>query len=427
MAIKSISLDNIVWRSGLLIAGGLLCVLAVYFAVKWCVANTVANTLAVQTDSREIAEFAAYLAPNDPKTHFALAALYEKAFSTEDFEKSLEKYEFAVSLAPNDFRLWFDLAKARDRQGDANGAEKAYRKAAELAPNYSRVHWALGNLLLRRGNTEEAFLEIRKAVENDPNYANPAVNVAWQFFDGDIQLISQKIGDSIPIKSSLSAFLAGQKRFDEAFTFWNALSPEEKRDAFREQGEALFRHLMDAGKYHEALSVHSQINQTDGEKFEVGKIHNPGFETNVKTAKASPFEWSIADGLQPQIGFDGAQKRGGSRSLVIVFNSLDGRDFRNIEQTVAVESGKRYVFETFARADLKTQATVKWEIVDTASRQVAASTDAIPANSDWIALRADFNTSPATKAVIIRLARADCPNMVCPITGKAWFDDFSLK
>lgn len=423
MAVKSINLDNTLARGGLLIVGGLLCALGVYFAAKWCIGST----LAVQTGAREIAELAADLSPDDPKPHYALAALYEKTFLPGDFEKSLEKYERAVSLAPNDFRLWFDLARARDREDDAKGAEKAYRKAAELAPNYSRVHWALGNFLLRQGNTEEAFREIRKAVENDAKFANPAVNVAWQYYGGDVQLISQKIGDSIPIKSALSAFLASQQRFDEAFMLWNALSPEEKKTTFKAEGTALLQHLLGAKKYRDALSVQSQINQIEGEKFEVGKIFNSGFETDVKTTGASPFEWSIAEGLQPQIGYDGAQKHGGNRSLVIVFNSLNGQDFRAIQQIVAVEGGRRYVFETFARADLKTQATVKWEIADAASGQILASTSAVPANTEWTALTAEFNTPPGTQGVIIRLARAACPGIVCPITGKIWFDDFNLK
>jgi hypothetical protein len=52
----------------------------------------------------------------------------------------------------------------------------------------------------------------------------PAVTVAWNFFEGDVPQISQKIGDSVPIKAALSTFLAKQKRFDEAFLLWNALS-----------------------------------------------------------------------------------------------------------------------------------------------------------------------------------------------------------
>lgn len=424
MAIKSVKLKSPAARA-VLLGAAFLCVVAVYFAVKWCLAST----LATQTPIKEVAEFAVGLAPNDPKTHYSLAALSERTFLTDDFAKSVEEYERAASLSPNDFRLWFDLARARDRHGDAKGAEKAFRKAVELAPNYSRIHWAFGNLLLRQGNTDEAFVEIRRAVENDPSYANPAVSVAWQFFDADVPLISQKIGDSIPIKSALSTFLAGQKRFDEAFALWNALSAEDKKVTYKTDSEQLLTVLLGAKKYREALTVQSQIIQPEGEKFEVGKIFNGGFEADVKTTNPTFFEWTIADGVQPQIGYDEAQKHGGKRSLVVFFNSQTGQEFRAIQQNVAVEGGKRYTFETFFRADLKNNnpSTVRWEILDVADGKPLASTSPVTATSDWAPLAAEFTTPPATEAVTIRFARVTCPISFCPISGKVWFDDFNLK
>lgn len=422
MAIKSIKLNNSAALISLLVAV-LLCILGVFYAVKWCLADT----LATQTPNPELAAYAAEISPGNPRTHYTLAFWRERTFLPEDFQKALEGYERAASLAPNDFRMWFDLAKARDRNGDSEGAEKAYRKTLELAPNYSRNHWALGNLLLREGKTDEAFAEIRHAVENDSSLANPAVSVAWNFYDGDVATISQKIGDSIPIKAALSNFLAGQQRFDESFALWNALSENDKRETYKTDSQALLQSLLAAKKYRDALSVQSQINPSEGEKIEVGKILNGGFEADVKMANAGVFEWSIADGLQPQIGFDGAQKHGGNRSLVIVINSMNGQDFRLIQQTVAVESGKRYQFETFARSELKSPATFKWEITDAASGAVLGSTAAVPNSSDWISLTADFTTPPTTQAVNIRLARVPCPVSMCPISGKVWFDDFNLK
>jgi tetratricopeptide (TPR) repeat protein len=424
MTNKSINLNNFAGRAFLL-AVALICILAVYFAVKWCLASTIA----AHAESKETAQLAVDMTPNDPKPHYVLAALHEKTFLAEDLAKSLAEYEKATSLAPNDFRLWFDLGKARDHAGDAAGAERAFRKAVELAPNYSRVHWTLGNLLLRQGNTEEAFAEIRRATENDPIYAAPAVTTVWQFFDGDIGLISQKIGDSIPIKAALSGFLAKQQRFDEAFALWNALSAEDKKITYKTESDALLQSLLAAKKYRDALNVQSQINQPEGEKFEVGKIFNAGFETDIRTAPADAgiFEWTIADALQPQIGYDDKQKREGSRSLVIVFNSANGQDFRVVQQTVAVESGKHYNFEVFARADLKSPATVKWEIADAADGKILAATGSVPNNSDWSPLAAEFITPTATQAVTIRLARAACPVSMCPIAGKVWFDNFNLK
>ncbi|MGI9035295.1 MAG: tetratricopeptide repeat protein [Pyrinomonadaceae bacterium] len=419
---KVIKLNTTLARAALL-AVGLLCVTAVYFAVKWYLANT----LATNTEYKDVAEYAVNLAPDDPKAHYVLASIRDQSFMADDLPKALAEYETAVSLAPDDFRLWFDLGRARERAGDSAGAEKALRKALELAPNYSRIHWTLGNLLLREGNTEEAFLEIRKAVENDSNYANPAVTTLWQFFDGDVSLISQKIGASSQIKSALAVFLAKQNRFDEAFALWNEIPETERKTIYLAESREILQSLLAAKRYRDAVSIQTQIAAPDAEKIEIGKFSNGGFESNVAAANDDAFGWKIGDGLQPQIGFDDQQRHGGNRSLVILFNSPAGRDFRSVQQTIPVEGGKHYIFETFARSDLKSPATVKWEIVDAANDKVLAATAAVPNSSGWQPLTAEFTTAPDAQAVTARLARVACPTTLCPIEGKVWFDDFNLR
>ena len=90
---------------------------------------------------KEVAEFALTLAPNDPQTHYTLAVFDEKVFSPENLQKSLAEYEQSAALSPNDYRVWLGLGNARERSGDAAGAELALRKSLELAPNYAPVHW----------------------------------------------------------------------------------------------------------------------------------------------------------------------------------------------------------------------------------------------------------------------------------------------
>lgn len=420
---RSVKLNAFAQRA-VLIAAALLCVTAVYFAVRWYFANT----LAANTDSKEIAQYAIDLAPRDPQAHYMLAALNERTFLADDLRRAQTEYEQAVSVTPYDFRYWFDLGKARERSGDSAGAEKALRKALQFAPNYSRIHWTLGNLLLREGNTEEAFIEIRRAVENDPSYANPAVSIAWDFFEGDVTTISQKIGDSDQIKSALALFLANRSRYDEAFNLWNSLPETDRKTIYAENGKNIAQILIAAKKYRDALAIQTEINPSDTEKFEPERFSNGGFETNSGVNDAnSILGWKIADGTQPQIGFDDQQKHGGNRSLVVLFNSPTGRDFRNLQQTIAVAGGKQYSFETFVRSNLKSSATVRWEIVDTADDKVLASTAAVPENSEWMPLSAEFTTPPSAQAITIRLARIPCASTLCPITGKVWFDDFNLR
>jgi len=420
MSVKSIKLETITQRA-LLLGAGFVFLISVVFFVRWCFGYAIAT----QAISKELAEFAVSLAPNAPQTHFALATLNEQTFLPEDLQKSLTEYEKATALAPHDYRLWFALGKARERGGDAVGAELALKKAVELAPSYSRLRWAYGNIILRQGKTAEAFAEMRQAAEGEKTFINPLVATAWQIFDGDITQVKQSVGDSTQINFVLPLFLAKQNRFDEAFAIWDSLPAEVKKTTFTENGEEFFKQLIEAKKYRDALRVKTQIRESDTENFAVGVISNGGFETDIKP-NADIFGWQIADGVQPQIGFDVIQKQGGNQSLVIVFNSPNGQDFRSLSQTVVVESGKNYGLEAVFKSNLKTTATLKWEIVDVADGKVLAATEAIAASAEWTSLKADFTVPENTQAVIIRLAREVCKTTACPISGKIWFDDFNL-
>lgn len=422
MANKSFRINSIIQQLVIAVAA-IICIVAVYFAAGWCFGST----LAQQAQTRQASEIAINLAPSDSQSYHRLASLYEKSFLLEDLPKALAAYEKAVALAPHDYRLWLALGKSRERNGDTKGSEKALRKAAELAPHYAEVHWILGNQLLRQGNAEEAFIEIRQAVEQDKTYAGQAVTTAWQIFDGDVSQISQKIGDSITIKAGLAPFLAKQGRFDEALTFWNSVPEDEMSTTYKTYGDEIFAKLIEKKEFKKALAVYSQVYKSGNERFLTGNIFNGDFERDVKTANAGAFDWQIAAGQQPQIGLDNSQKHDGGKSLVLIFNSQSGQDFRQITQTIVVEGRKSYKFEAFYRSELKTTATFQWEIVDTNDGKVLATTQTVEVSADWSPLSAEFTVPLATQAVTIRLARAACKQSLCPISGKIWFDDISLK
>lgn len=420
MSVKAIKLKTILPRVALL-GIGLISLISVFFVFKWCFAYTIS----IQSEFKEVAEFAVLLGPNIPQTHLTLAVLNEKTFLPEDLAKSLAEYEKAVALAPNDFRLWFALGKARERNGDGVGAELALKKAVELAPNYAWVLWGYGNVLLRQGKTTEGFAEMRKAAKGNQTFVNSLVATAWQVFEGDLEKIKQNIGDSTQVNFVLPIFLAKQNRLDEAMTIWDSLPADAKKTTFKESGEEFFKQLVETKNFREALQIQTQIRATDTENFAVGTISNSSFETDIKP-NADIFGWQIADGIQPQIGVDVTQKRGGNQSLVVVFNSVNGQDFRGISQTVVVEAGKTYGFAAFYRANLRTSATLKWEVVDAADGKSLAMTEPIAANTDWSSVKTDFTVPENTQAITLRLARDICKSNVCPISGKIWFDDFEL-
>ena len=342
MPIKAIKVESILYRLAIVAIALLLLTTLFYFSKSYF-----GNSISTQAQNKEVAELAALMAPGDSQTHYALGVLGEKSFMPEDLPKSVMEFEKAVALSPNDFRLWAALGKARERSGNANGAELALREAKRLAPNYSEVQWAFGNILLRQGKTDEAFVEIRNAVDSDPKFASPAATTMWQIYDGDVAKIRKTIGESNHVNSALAIFLLKQGNTNEALEIWNGLPPDKQKTDFLKDGEQLYAQLISKKKHRKALKIYSQISAPGSKKFEVGMIDNGGFEEAVETKKPSVFEWNIANGTRPQINISSAQKKNGRQSIVISFKTTNTKDFRSISQTIAVESEKEYEFGVF--------------------------------------------------------------------------------
>ncbi|MCU1289303.1 MAG: protein O-GlcNAc transferase [Acidobacteria bacterium] len=422
MPVKSIKIESAASRIVLAVLA-LICVAAAFTFTKWSLANAVS----VQADFKEVAALAAATAPDDPQTHLISAILLEKTFLPEDLQKSLDEYEKAAALSPNNYLYWLSLGSARERAGDAAGAEKALRKAFELAPNYSQVQWSLGNTLLRQGNAEESLSMIRRAIQSDPTLTNAAIVAAWQIFDGEIPQIKQAIGNSDEANAALALFLARQQRFDEAFETWSALPADLKSGALKRTGEELANQFISAKKYRSAQSVSAGISADESKKTSLEKITNGDFENDIKMQNAGFFEWQITDGAQPQIGLDSQVRRGGARSLLMIYNSTDGKNFRQISQTVTVQPEKSYQLALAFKSELKTSVGLKWEIVDASDGKLLGASPVVSGASDWTNVSVPFSTAKTAEAVIVRLVRDACPAGICPVSGKIWFDDFNLS
>ena len=373
------------------------------------------------------AETAIYLAPADPSGHAQLATFKTQSFYPDNISVALAEFERAVVLSPNNWRYWYGLARTRERFGDSAGAETAARRAVELAPNNAQVLWLAGNILLRRGQTSEAFTAMRRAAEADAQFTLHFISIAIKTSKtDDFSILRQTIGDSPQILMTLISFLAQEKKLDAALKVWQELPDRNKREA----GLDLAKALLEEKKYRAALPFFALLATSEAEKPEIGKFTNGGFEGEIAVkADLNPFVWQIAQGAQPQISSFAGTKHSGDRSLIILFNLPSSAEFRSVSQTVAVEPNATYNFEVFAKtANLKTKSSIYWEVVDAVSGNILTKTAAVAApNSDWQKLAANFTSSSATEAVTIRLARAACPLPPCPISGKIWFDDFSLQ
>ena len=420
MAIQRIKIDSLPRRICLLFAL-LLLILANFFFGRWALANMGSS----HADIIEAADLTKQWGPSDPQTHYAAAVLREKSFLPDDVALSLKEYGEAASLSPNNYLLWLDFGNARARDGDLTGAEKALRVAEELAPAYASVQWALGNILLREEKMDEAFERLRKAAIADPQYAPAGANVAWQYFDGDVDRVRSAVGESPEIIGALIPLLASEKRIDEATRFWDGIDGDKTDGRLEQVGKALTNSLIAEKRFRDAVRVQRDISGDSSEPA-AGKISNGDLESDVKAQPASPFEWVIPGGTQPQIALTDGQKHGGGRSLLIVFGSNGTNDFRPVTQTIAVEPGRKYDLSIFYKSDLQTPASIQWEIVDGSIGQVLAATGKVTLAADWTMLTASFSVPAGSDGIVLRLAKNGCAAPGCSVSGKIWFDDFLL-
>ena len=409
-----------------IISSVLICFVACWFFIKWNFANTIASRLdTTRPESRVVADWLIRSSPDDPQTHYGAALVFQKTFDSADLTRSLAEYEIATALSPHNYVMWLALGKARNLNGDTDGAIAAFAKALDLAPNYAAVQWVYGNSLVRQGRTDEGLAMIAKAAASDPQYAGAAIPIAMQIFDGDIEKVRHGLGDTDNTNAALASLLASQDRFDEAVDAWSRIG--NLLETQRQQGQTLVAQLAAAHRYRLAESVMSDLTGPDAEMPVVGQIANGGFENGVKLRDAKLFEWQIAEGAQPQIGLAEGQAHSGKYNLWLLFNSFESSAFRSVTQTVAVEPGAEYEFEVFYRSDVKTPAVLRWEIANAETTFPIISTQPMEPAGDWTPLDVRFTVPADTDGIIIRLAREGCAGPTCPMNGKLSLDDLTLR
>lgn len=410
-----------------MILAAIFCVGAAWFFVRWNFANMISTRLDIdRPESKLVADWLVDFAPADPQSHFTAAALYEKTFDDADLLQSLKEYETATALSPNNYLMWLNLGRARNLNGNTEGADAAFARSLELAPNYAQIQWVYGNFLIRQAKIEEGFTLVAKAAASNSEYSQAAAISALQIFDSDIAQAQRYLGNTDTTNAALVSALSGQKRSDEAVDVWSNLGAVDRTDKYKKLGETLISNLAAAKKFQLAARVTADLQTSDAERPVVGAVANGGFENAVKLRNAGLFEWQIADGGEPQIGLNETQKHSGKGSLIMAFNSVETAAFRTVTQTVAVVPGGEYDLEIFYRSDLKSAAKFKWEIADAVAGGVIASTQPLTTAADWTSLKATFRVPVSSDGIIIRFVREGCSGLSCPANGKVYLDDIGI-
>jgi tetratricopeptide (TPR) repeat protein len=429
---KSPSVVTIRLNSGtrwLLLLPALLAILGAWFVVRWYIGNTVAEYAPdVAEGGIDLARMAVRWAPGDPLTHWRLGSLEEKVFSAENMADAVREYQLAVTLSPNDYRYWMELGRALEASGDRESGEKALRRAVELAPAYSHPRWHLGNLLLREGKLGEAFEQLGHAAEAD-NLMRPQVfDLAMNVFNGDVNEIAKVACVSPAARMQLAIYLVAMKRFDDGMRLWSSTNPADRSQQI-ELAKEMRRSLIEAKQFHYALALIREM-EPDANLPQPEQFWNGGFESDLKLANASTFDWVIDSRASAQVAID-SHPHSGQRSLRIVLRAPRTLDNIHVSQTVTVEPGVRYRFECYVRTeDLISASTPILAVFDAVDHATLVASNPLPTGTnDWQKISLEFTANPKHDGITVGFYRVPCPGegQICPIFGTVWYDDFNLQ
>ena len=400
-----------------------------FYAVRWYAGNTMAEYFNTDENNLDLARTAVTLAPNDPLTHWTLGQVLLKGMPLDQMSACLPEYEKAVSLSPVDYRLWISLGIARQRVGETEKAEQAFRRAIDLAPTYNFPRWYLGNLLLRSARYDEAFNELRTASDGDPENLRPQFyNLVWQVYENDLPSILKALGDSPGSRAEFSRYQTSQRRFAEGLTVWDTLNEAQKKSA-QSTASLMIKDLMDSQQFHSAARVWNDIST--GRRVDMGQVTDGGFELILPPGSEGYFDWQVKNEPGVQIGIDSGVSHAGARSLRLSFQVRSNTRSMSATQLIPVATNANYEFECYVRTEkLDSGGTPVIQIVDAMNGAILGSTEAAQnGTNDWNRMTASFKTSANTEAVILRIVRAPCDDNldVCPIFGAVWYDDFNLK
>ncbi|MFL6375749.1 MAG: tetratricopeptide repeat protein, partial [Pyrinomonadaceae bacterium] len=219
-------------------------------SAKSFLVDTLASRLDIQDPAAgPIVDRITAAAPGDPKAHLLAGVYYERTFDAADLDRSLSEYEKAAELDPANYALWLAVAKARDRIGDADGTEAAFKRSSELAPNYADIHWAYGNFLLRQGHKDTGFAMIAAAAAANEEFSGPAVSIVFEIAGGDIAETRHILGNAPAVNAALTAMLFSQKRYADAVQAWSAIPIDLRQDKYKRTSQDLLMTLLNAHQF----------------------------------------------------------------------------------------------------------------------------------------------------------------------------------
>ncbi len=367
--------------------------------------------------------------PHNAWYHVALAHLLQMSIEGGDVNEVIGLGETATRLSPHRAWYWVELGGSYEWAGREEEARRAYERAVQLFPNSPAINWKLGNYYLRAGRTSEALRAFHKMLLGDAQNRQPAYDLAWRAEIPAGRILEEMIPANTENLLAYLHYLAETRRMDEAAQVWVRLLGS---DARLEPQAAFF--------YLDALIQHQRVdelraawaalgagrpNRNHSRRPDANRITNGGFEDEI-LGGGQDWRIGIAEGVE--VSVDNLTFFDGTRSLRIRFEGQRNIEYVHVFQYVPVQPNSRYRFSAYVRTQgITTDSGPRFEIFDAYDpRRFAVATEVLTGTRNWTPQQLEFRSSPETRLLVVRVARAPSHRFDNLISGTVWIDHLSL-
>lgn len=380
-------------------------------------------TYAATSNQLAAANAAVSLSSGDPEAHYLRGAILEAG---GDLTLAIAEYNQAIVRRQDDYVLWLSLARAQELNGQTLMAIASAQQATRLAPYYAQPHWQLGNLLVRAGRADEGFGELRFAGASNPRLLPPIIDLAWQLSEGDVQFVIRAVQPGTPeAYQALAEYF--KKRGQEADAIAMLRSVGSIAEDYRRRYVV---ELLTAKRFADAYAIWS-IGHPPANEINAGDpiMSDPGFEQE-RQLDVPGFDWHTEHKARTlTLSLEPANPKEGKSSLRVEFSGDSDPGTQIISQLVLVEPNNRYQLKFAARTEsIISGGLPRVTVLDAGNKEILGQTNAFPKTvTNWQDYSIDFNSKEKTSAILISLQRERCSESNCPIFGRLWLDNFSLK
>jgi hypothetical protein len=248
------------------------------------------------------------------------------------------------------------------------------------------------------------------------------IGLAWQVSKGNVEFVTRSIQPDNPEAfRALGQYFRQRKEADAAIAMYTSAG-----SAAEEDRKSYIAELISSKQFPQAAKLWL-VGHREG--LASGVMIDPGFEQE-RDLNEPGFGWRRGEQDKTfRLSLDANNPREGRYSLKVTFDGPSDPLMPVITQLVLVEARVRYQLSFAVRSEgVVSGGPPKIAVLDGNTGLVLGQSGNLTESAGtWRNYTINFESGQSTSAVRISLQRESCASSPCPIFGKLWLDDFSLR